>query len=66
MVPTEKLGEKCFLENVRLFSDPRRYPEKYNLYTGLEAMSVVLGEVIQGQRRLETQLTHLIQVVDRM
>jgi len=63
MHSTEKLAEACFAENVNIFGDAQTQPEKHNLYKGLMALSKVLEEVLQSQRRLEQQLNVVVQAL---
>lgn len=64
MTPTEKLGEKCFLENIQRFSHPETRPEQYNLYTGLAAMSQVLETVLHELNTIGIRLNSLEQKLD--
>lgn len=61
MIPREKLGAACFAENVKLFADFEKDPERYNLYRGLVAMSEVLEQVLQRQDEIERQIAQLKQ-----
>ena len=48
-------AKDCFEENINLFSDPNKTPEKHNLYTGLyslaEAIQRIEGQLQQIQSR---------------
>lgn len=48
------LAEKCFEENVRLFTNAQTDPEKFNHYNGLRALAAAVKE-------LQTEVHHLRQ-----
>jgi len=64
MIPTEKLGAACFLENKRLFSNHETQAEKYNLYTGLAAMAETVEALLQNVHTLEARLNSIAQKID--
>lgn len=66
MIPTEKLGAACFLENVNLFGDPKTQPEKYNLYKGLQAMAETMEVLLHLVHKLEMQLDETNRKIDKI
>ena len=63
-LPVEQLGAACFSENANLFGNPKTQPEKYNLYTGLRAMSQTIESLTQTVHKLERQLNSVNQKLD--
>jgi hypothetical protein len=66
MDPNAKIGEQCFLENIRLFGDQQTMPEQYNLYNGLRAMSVTLASLAQVVDNVERQCNSIAQQMHRL
>ena len=54
---------ECFGENMRLFGNPQTQTEKYNLYNGLAAMTLLIEEIRQEQHRLSSQINQLCQSI---
>ncbi|MBA4391737.1 MAG: hypothetical protein C0399_12490 [Syntrophus sp. (in: bacteria)] len=66
MIPTEKLGEACFSENLNLFANLKTEPEKYNLYKGLQAMSQTIEVLSLHVHKLEMRLDSMNQKLDEI
>lgn len=49
-------AEKCFAENVQLFTDATTTPEKFNLYTGLTCLARALGDFDSRLGRIEDEV----------
>ena len=64
MIPEEKLGAACFLDNVRRFSDFQLEPERYNLYRGLTAMAETIEALLHKVDTIEMQLKKAHQKLD--
>jgi len=68
MIPAEKLGAACFVDNVKRFSDFQLEPEKYNLYRGLTALAETIEALLHVVHKVEMQLAeanHKIDVLSR-
>ena len=63
---TDKLAQKTFEENIRLFTQPDQKPEQYNTYNGLAHLAVMIEELLQRVQSVEKQLAQVNQkLVDR-
>jgi hypothetical protein len=49
----------AFEENIRLFADPKREPEKFNLYAGLSSLATEV-------ERLRADVANLTRMVDEL
>ena len=54
-----KFGSACFLENLRLFANPKTEPEKYNLYNGLRGKADDLETLSLSVHKLEMLLNSI-------
>jgi len=53
-------ASRQFGENLRLFSDPQKEPEKYNLYAGLKNLADGLEDLEDSVRRLNINTRKLL------
>ena len=56
-----ELAAKCFRENREQFTTPEQSPEKFNLYSGLEHMALMIMDLHQRFQSLEHELHSLRQ-----
>lgn len=66
MNQNNKIGEECFLENIRLFGNQQTEPEQFNLYNGLRAMSATLVSLAQVVDNVERQCNSIAQQLHRI
>ncbi len=66
MIPTEKLGAACFLENLQLYVNQQTDPEKFNLYNGLRGMSETIEHLNGRVQELETLLSSINRKIDNL
>lgn len=53
------LAARCFNDNPVNFSNRETLPEKFNLYTGPEDMSLLIDNILSKVESLEIQLVNL-------
>ncbi len=58
-MPNPDLAAKCFNENRNLFSHPQTAAEKFNLYSRLENMAIMIQELLSKIDRLERDVEML-------
>lgn len=49
-------AQKCFIENLHLFSSPTRDPDRFNLYTGLVGLAKAMETMQASLDRLEKRM----------
>ena len=54
-------AKKCFAENIRLFADPKREPEKFNLYNGLFNLAAAVEETQTEIAQIKAAVAALLQ-----
>ena len=57
-------GRPCFLENLRLFSNAKTEPERFNLYSGLVALSDTVASLTHTIRNIDLQLDSIVRKID--
>lgn len=52
-------AKRCFDENIRLFCEPSTDPEKFNLYSGLSALSDTMAALEREVKSVQDDLRQL-------
>jgi hypothetical protein len=52
-----KIAEDCFVENLKLYGDPKTQAEKYNLYNGLANLAEAISDLRDDVRKIKDALS---------
>jgi hypothetical protein len=53
------IAQDCFKENIQLSANPKKEPEKYNLYNGLMALADKIDEIESLLKKVNRILTEI-------
>jgi hypothetical protein len=48
-----EVAKQCFIENIKLFGDPKQSPEKFNFYNGLLQLTSAISRIEHDIQQLK-------------